>query len=226
MSKSKSSAARKKKQVSKHILNSRDDDETTTTTTTPTGNDSASDATSNKKKRKSKKSKPNKNHPTEAFTYLTQWKANKSNKNASSKVSIWKFNKNTQSWLIRNMYEVDKVAKPSFLLLLEYLKGLEGETTKERIKAEASRRARRYKEYSKTSENKDEEDGEEGNNDDDDENNNNDNNNNTSSTTTTKTTSSDDNEEEVRWGKIDDNEKRKEYKRARKILDLMKESEN
>merc|ERR1712166_1505922 len=161
-----------------------DDDETTTTTTTPIGNDSSSATTTwalNKKKRKQKKSKPNKNHPTEAFTYLTQWKANKSNKNASSssKVSIWKFNKNTQSWLIRNMYEVDKVAKPSFLLLLEYLKGLEGETTKDRIKAEASRRARRYKEYSKTSENKDEE----GNDNIDDDN---DNNNNTSSSMTTK----------------------------------------
>mmetsp|Transcript_36182 Transcript_36182/g.51175 ORF Transcript_36182/g.51175 Transcript_36182/m.51175 type:complete len:120 (+) Transcript_36182:276-635(+) len=42
------------------------------------------------------------------------------------------------------MYDSDKVTKGSFTLLLEYLQGLQGNAAKERILADATRRALRY----------------------------------------------------------------------------------
>ena len=244
----KSKSAKKKNQVSKHILKSREDADATSTETGPgdiananavkNSNSASSKAATSSKKKKSKKNR-NIKHPEEASSYLTQWKASKSSEDPTRTASSWKFNKNTQSWLIRHMYEVEKVSKSSFFLLMEYLEGLEGSTIKDRMRSEASRRCRRHKEYCKnnpttTEDNNDktETTTEKGNN-----NENNDeleaekpaSTSKTATATTTTTTSAEDKAEleyeEALWKKMDDHEKRKQYKRARKILDLVKEKE-
>ena len=53
--------------------------------------------------------------PSTAHSYLTLW---------STSRKSWKFNKSTQSWLIRHMYDAGLVSKDCFGLLVEYLKGL------------------------------------------------------------------------------------------------------
>lgn len=163
--------------------------------------------------------------PSEAATYLEEWKQSKQE---NVKNSNWKFNKNTQSWLIRHMYEADKVPKATFSLLLEYLAGLEGKTTRVWIRSEASRRALRYKQYEKQGTGKVEEDEGKG----------------TLETTRTTTapnskketkestekavkegkpTNEEEREEQVRWEKLSDHDKRKEYKRARRVLESINE---
>jgi hypothetical protein len=208
-------SAKKKNNVSKHILKAREDD------TTTTSDISEKSSTSSKKK----KSKANSHikHPEEADSYLTQWKARKSDDSSIRASSSWKFNKNTQSWLIRHMYESDKVPKSTFLLLLEYLDGLEGKSIIDRMRIDASRRCRRHKEYCKsnTPTSTAESEGEtndisENNHDLVEETN--------SKSTKTAESTAELEYEEALWKKMDDHEKRKQYKRARKILDLTKKN--
>lgn len=71
--------------------------------------------------------------PQEALNYLVLWKNSKAN---------WKFNKNTQTWLIRHMYDVSKVPKHSFEILLEYLQS--GSSNMERVTQDATKRALCY----------------------------------------------------------------------------------
>lgn len=136
--------------------------------------------------------------PVEASNYLIQWEAQK-----SGRQSAWKFNKNTQSWLIRNMYDLSKVPKATFTILLRYLEGLEGEMARSRLRTDASRRALRYKEHLKTIENK------------------------TEREASTETKESDKNVERIsddeaqKWKSLDEHDKRKEYKRARKVLEII-----
>lgn len=189
----KRTGAKKKNHVSKHILKSRDDDTATTS-----------------EKRNSKANSHVKN-PEEAASYLTQWKASKSEDSSIRATSSWKFNKNTQSWLIRHMYEFDKVPKSAFLLLLEYLEGLEGKFIIDRMRNDAIRRCRRHKEYCKSNtesseaEVQDETAVEDENRGDID---------------TTAESKKELEHEQALWRKMDDHEKRKQYKRARRILDL------
>ncbi|CAJ1946894.1 unnamed protein product [Cylindrotheca closterium] len=146
--------------------------------------------------------------PSGAATYLLDWERR------DSEDSTWKFNKNTQSWLIRHMYEVDKVSKSSFAILLKYLEGLNGDSARSRIRSEASRRALRYRKH--------QEKGSEG-------------------TTKEKpmrvsmsgeTPSTEamvsgsetvevEMDEEERWQQLSEHDKRKEYKRARKVLETV-----
>jgi hypothetical protein len=187
--------AKKKRNVSKHVLKARSKGAQTDL--------EQSEASTAKKSRHIKA-------PSDAATYLTDWEARNNGTGA------WKFNKNTQSWLIRHMYIIENVAKGTFSILLKYLDGLEGASTRSRIRAEASRRALRYKEYMKNAV----ED---------------------NSTTTPEETSKDEPgsidvskadtkttlskedllEEEKRWGGLDEHDKRKEYKRARQILETV-----
>eukprot|EP00537_Pseudo-nitzschia_pungens_P009957 CAMPEP_0172386472 /NCGR_PEP_ID=MMETSP1061-20121228/4009_1 /TAXON_ID=37318 /ORGANISM="Pseudo-nitzschia pungens, Strain cf. pungens" /LENGTH=236 /DNA_ID=CAMNT_0013115857 /DNA_START=404 /DNA_END=1114 /DNA_ORIENTATION=+ len=228
----KSKSAKKKNHVSKHILKARDDSATI---------EAAADGKSPAPPAKKKKGKANSHikHPDEASSYLTQWKASKSEDSSVRASSSWKFNKNTQSWLIRHMYEAEKVPKATFVLLLEYLEGLEGKTIKDRMRSDASRRCRRHKEYCKNNpegsdkggqtekesqmKNKDGEGDGDGDGDDDG-----DEQTESKTTTTAPGTSAVTSEElecdEALWKKLDDHEKRKQYKRARKILDLVKNS--
>ncbi|KAL3919434.1 MAG: hypothetical protein SGARI_007208 [Bacillariaceae sp.] len=114
------------------------------------------------------------------------------------------------------MYEVDK--------------GLQGDVTKSRIVSDATRRAKRYKEHAKKLEEekaaKADKDSDDDDDDDDDENEEQ----NGEDTATKKKNSKKDTSmtkeemeyEERRWNKLSENDKRKEYKRARKVLDLIK----
>jgi hypothetical protein len=148
--------------------------------------------------------------PSDAATYLIDWEARNNGTGA------WKFNKNTQSWLIRHMYVIENVAKGTFSILLKYLDGLQGASTRSRIRAEASRRALRYKEYMKdaveensTMTPEEASKDEPGSND-------------VSKVDTQTTLSKEDLlEEEKRWGGLDEHDKRKEYKRARQILETV-----
>uniref|UniRef100_A0A7S2CZI3 WKF domain-containing protein n=1 Tax=Octactis speculum TaxID=3111310 RepID=A0A7S2CZI3_9STRA len=56
--------------------------------------------------------------PEEAAQYLTLWQ--------EKHTSGWRFNKSTQSWLLRHMYDKCRVEKDTFKMLLEYLAGLQG----------------------------------------------------------------------------------------------------
>jgi WKF domain len=183
----------KKKHVSKHVIKARE--EKNAIAMTPSSNaEPSSGAVSTPTKRKQRKNRHVKD-PNEAATYLLQWKDSK-----SGNESGWKFNKNTQSWLIRHMYEADKVPKSVFTLLLEYLDGLEGEATTAWLRSDASRRALRYKGYERganTQGNLDKRTEAEGD----------------------TSTSMDEREEQSRWVKLNDHEKRKEYKRARQVLE-------
>jgi len=170
--------------------------------------------------------------PAEAALYLTRWKADRDAKESDNKAnnnsngSGWKFNKNTQSWLIRHMYEADKLSKSTFGLLLEYLHGMPSNSQgKERILAEAVRRAVRYQDYEKSKKEDPEDNGVKekmGNekkakktnshavpND-----------------STNEQADDDDEAERIeeadRWSRLDDHGKRKEYKRARKVLEMLK----
>ena len=144
--------------------------------------------------------------PAEAASYLSSWK----HRDAGSG---WRFNKNTQSWLLRHMYETEKVPKPTFTLLVDYLFACQG-VTRRRLREDAARRALRYKEYEKKSESSDpNEKNATGGGDGDD----------VVTKEAAQKDTEDDGNDEARWKALDDHDKRKEYKRARKILDTIKE---
>ncbi len=204
----KSKSAHKKKKVSKHVLKAREEiskdslvPDAIATVVAP----AVETTTGKRKQRKNRRIKD----PSEAATYLEEWKQQSNNDGSKS---TWKFNKNTQSWLIRHMYEADKVSKGVFTLLLEYLAGLEGKTTRSWIRTEASRRALRYKNFEKqektdtkkTSDTKEESEAKD-------------------KALNEKTGTDDEREDQARWELLDEHDKRKEYKRARKILETISE---
>mmetsp|Transcript_16310 Transcript_16310/g.46613 ORF Transcript_16310/g.46613 Transcript_16310/m.46613 type:complete len:113 (+) Transcript_16310:3-341(+) len=112
------------------------------------------------------------------------------------------------------MYEADKIPKGVFALLLEYLSGIEGKTTRTWIRSEASRRALRYKNYEKGTQRTAGDDADTNLEDVRKEEN---------TPAARQTQSEDDREDEERWKKLDDHDKRKEYKRTRKILETISE---
>jgi len=108
--------------------------------------------------------------------------------------SGWKFNKNTQSWLLRHMYNDSQVNKSAFKNLLEYMGGMQGKSRGEKSE-EAVEFTRMYKEWD-SKEEKEEEEGEEEN-----------------------TVQFDGNNFEA----LSAHQKRKVYKRARQVYDVLKE---
>ena len=182
-------------------------------------------------------------NPQEVSTYLSLWKYDQTNKNNSSRSNTnkqWKFNKNTQSWLLRHMYNPEKVPKHTFALLVEYL--LHGRESNEgvtnRVLEDAKFRARRYKEFEKQQQQQEDqsgekelmvakveakehdvqhdiintntkEEGKEGN----------------RSSSSTSSKKAGELALDLTWKEMDEHEKRKEYKRARKVLDAFKEAE-
>ena len=147
--------------------------------------------------------------PTEVAQYLSSWKHRAAGTN-------WKFNKNTQSWIVRHMYEADKLNKQVFEMCLEYL-GSINDAAKVRVLEDAKQRARRYKEYEATTGTS--------------------NHSNKGTTATIQSTKQEtmhskvnlhaitEEDDEKRWKKLDDHDKRKEYKRARKILEILIQEE-
>lgn len=168
--------------------------------------------------------------PAEAALYLTRWKADRDAKESDNKAnnrnnSGWKFNKNTQSWLIRHMYEADKLSKSTFSLLLEYLHGMPSNSQgRERIMAEAVRRAVRYQDYEKSKMNnpKDDRVKEKADNEKEAKKTNSQGVANDSTNEQADDDEAERIEEADRWSKLDDHGKRKEYKRARKVLETLK----
>lgn len=162
-------------------------------------------------------------NPQVASTYLSLWKYDRTNNNNNTNNKQWKFNKNTQSWLLRHMYNPIKVPKHSFAILVEYLLNGENVGVKNRVLEDAKFRARRYKEFEKQQSQLQEKgeaekmEGKEQNTKDDT--NKEEAGEQSSSSSPKKVTVVD-----VSWDKMDEHEKRKEYKRARKVLDAFKEA--
>ena len=188
--------AHKRKRISKHILKAqeRQKEEQEEGDTEQVHNTATT-------KLKKKKRVPNSKvkDPKEAQEYLSNW-------NLREKGSEWKFNKNTQSWIFRHMYDSNKIPKASFNILLEYISGLQGSTC-DWVKKEATRKALRYKEWEKQNTDK------EGEKD--------------TQKATEESKQNDDNdddqkEDDKRFMSLSDHDKRKEYKRCRKVLDQMK----
>lgn len=208
--------AKKKKHISKHILEAKK-----AQSESIGGNAEGVPQLPDGEQLKKRKQKKNRNvkSPSEASEYLAGWKDHK-----NGEASTWKFNKNTQSWLIRHMYEIDKVPKREFAIMLEYLEGLKGATVKSRIRSESNRRALRYKRHEKSKEanvendeNKDRDEKQDESTDSKEQNDEN---------KKGEKKEKDDEDvvvEQARWLKLSDLDKRKEYKRALKIIGLMKE---
>ena len=209
------------------------------------GNDNDDSQAKKKQKKKGRKNTHVKD-PSEAADYLAKWQQTKNKKNDgdgktktspdASSVGAWKFNKNTQSWLIRHMYEPEKIPKQIFGVLLEYIQQ-GGTKLRERVADDAKRRAKRYKEFEKSKEAEKEKEkemkkdtsdkptadsqstGDNATNDvtegdggakseaDD------------KATDPSKTAADED--DASRWAKLDAHGKRKEYKRARKALETL-----
>jgi len=200
-----SQKARKKKRIAKHIVRAQDrkrqEEHAKNGTTEPTaGTATTTTAPPKKKKKKSQHVKD----PKEAQSYLSLWKYRE------LAPGTWKFNTNTQSWLFRHMYDSDAVPKASFAILMDYLQGLKGRS-RDWANEDAVRRVLRYKEWEKkgTDSNADadvvEGEGE-------------------GSKKEEKEDDDDDESDDKRFQKLSDHEKRKEYKRARKVVETIKDS--
>lgn len=178
-----------KKHISKHVLKARESKDE--------AKKEANDEKGNRRAiaKKSIKADRTVKDPSEAINYLKQWKDDKSN---------WKFNKNTQSWIIRHMYDAEKLDKSAFSLVTEYLQGIQGGTAKSWAVTDATCKALRYKDFDKSQ---------------------NDVGKDTKGTDKKDSSLSTDAEDEdlIRWKKLSDHDKRKEYKRARKVLEVLKE---
>jgi len=199
----------RKKRISKHVIESQtkrkqeDAEKQLLAASEGGGEASTSDVTSPEKDDSNKKSIPLKTKdPEEAASYLTLWNLDRNNTTSTTK--NWKFNKNTQSWLLRHMYDVDKVSKSTFAILVDYI-SQGGEGTRLRVVEEAKRRARRYKDWEKRQQQQEGEEQEEGD---------------AKEEQKEMTKSSQDDEH---FNQLDDHDKRKEYKRARKVLDALKQ---
>lgn len=222
---------KKKTRICKHVLlaKERQSKEMETQGTT-TGSIAAASAVVHPhatfKKLKRSKSKAHEKDPMEVHLYLTSWK------NRQLDANLWKFNKNTQSWLIRHMYHAEKVKKETFTLLVQYIvespKDRGGATgggggLQQRILEDARRRAMRYREWEKKSddhttpntteashkETLPNSDPKKGHDPKD-----------TQNPINTKDMSPEDIDAK-RWEALDAHDKRKEYKRARKVIEAL-----
>jgi hypothetical protein len=89
-----------------------------------------------------KKALSDADHSIQATAYLKAYKTSKLGEADGG----WKFSKNTQTWIIKHMYNADIISKSTFSLLLEYMLGLQGKT-RMRVLQEATDRILQYKEY-------------------------------------------------------------------------------
>lgn len=198
----------RKKRISKHVIESQtkrkqEDAEKQLLAASEGGETSTSVDETSPEKDDSKKLTPLKTKdPEEAASYLTLWNLDRNNTTSTTK--NWKFNKNTQSWLLRHMYDFDKVSKSTFATLVDYI-SQGGEGTRLRVEEEAKRRARRYKDWEKRQKQQQEDVEQE--------------------EAETKEEKKDltQSQDDEHFNQLDDHDKRKEYKRARKVLDALKQ---
>lgn len=206
--------SRKKRRISKHVLKSKESQQQSSELQS-NENSAAFQAKITKEQPKKKKKTGKIKDPKEAERYLSAWKYRET-------AGGWKFNKNTQSWLFRHMYDVEKISKVPFTLLMEYMEGLKG-STKTRVIEDAERRAVRYKEFEKTLEinkNKNESEKNESSHESGEPNFSSINELKSEISLATADTGGED--DQTRWKRLSDHDKRKEYKRARKVLDLFR----
>jgi len=201
---------RKQAEVEKQLLSAAEKGTSTSSTSDDTSSKSNTPTSSESQKVESTTPPSNTRDPELASSYLKLWSHDQKNNTKS-----WKFNKNTQSWLLRHMYDFDKVSKTTFAILVNYLcHGGEGLIS--RVEEDAKMRARRYKEWEKKIKKKkssEQQEGEEG-----DDATNNEEKEDDEDTNQKKQSSL----EDISWDELDDHDKRKEYKRARKVLDSVK----
>lgn len=188
---------KKKKRVSKHVLKSRKEADEKSSPQESLPLSSKKNSTTS-----TPADAPTVKDPSEASNYLKAWETKEG----------WKFNKNTQSWLLRHMYEADKVSKNTFNTLLDYLKGLQGKNARKRVLEEATARAQRYRDYEKNKETTDTPANSEKKVDEQ-----------AIDETSKKTSGNSDNGQFglEYWKGLDDHDKRKEYKRARRVLETL-----
>lgn len=162
--------------------------------------------TTSSKKQKLTKQKHTKD-PVDVEGYLMAWKQQHDiSLDASSNqvtTTIWKFNKNTQSWLIRHLYDSTKISKSIFAIALQYfLKS--NINVQQRLRDDAMERAILYQQQQQ----------EKG--------------------TTNHNDEGKDGDDDKPKNKVEDESpeimleknQRKEYKRARKILDTLVLADN
>jgi WKF domain len=232
----------KKRQISKHIINSKLKSKNSETDTalnavvaTPLLNSSNEIASSDQSQTKAAKRRQQVKDLLDVAGYLTAWKTHQQKHSdgvgKSLSKSIWKFNKNTQSWLMRHLYNSTKVTKTIFNDALPYFVSANDEV-QQRLRHDATIRALRYQQYSSTSptsaspQNPINTDS-------------NDSHSQISSKLTSSESASNRNAhdannsnislpDDAQWILLNDHDKRKEYKRARKVLDTIavQQSEN
>ena len=98
------------------------------------------------------------------------------------------------------MYDAEKVPKATFSLLMDYMEGVQG-GMRERVNEDAVRRAMRYKDWEKNGSEEAEK------------------------KTAVANADADIEDDNKRFSAMDENEKRKEYKRARKVIDELKKAQ-
>ena len=199
----------KKRKISKHIVDAKLKSASLASTDPDTNNETsnvlipaATSSLSLSKKQKMTKQKHMKD-PVDVEGYLMAWKQHHNlSADASSNhgtTTIWKFNKNTQSWLIRHLYDSTKISKSIFALALQYfLKS--NLNVQQRLREDAMQRAIQYQQQQQERGTTNQND--EGKDDGDDNPKNN-------------------TEEDESTEMILEKNQRKEYKRARKIIDTL-----
>mmetsp|Transcript_49435 Transcript_49435/g.57781 ORF Transcript_49435/g.57781 Transcript_49435/m.57781 type:complete len:216 (+) Transcript_49435:60-707(+) len=208
-SQNKAKQNRKKKRISKHILRAQDKkaaeqstSSSSASASTETTNNKPQDAVVPKKKVHKQKGKKVKD-PKEAASYLSLWKIRDTSPN------IWKFNTNMQSWLLRNMYDSTLVPKSTFQTLSDYIVKLPEGMTRKRVCDDALSKAMRYKKWAKEEEN-------EGTSKETDDSG-------AADTTEIGAATGDDDDD---WKNLDSHDKRREYKRARIVLESLRSNGN
>ncbi len=207
-----------KKRTAQDITKAQEENQSSDLIRNDDGNNTTRSDVKQKKKRKKTKKRNKKNNiikdPKEAHSYLSLWLQQQQYNDQS----LWRFNKNNQSWLLRHMYNVDKIPKGTFSILVLYIEDLKG-ASRERVYDDAVRRALRYKEWEKKNEV-----------DENKKDDNHDENHQSDKANNDKTAEQSDDEDdekadEARWNSLNDHDKRKEYKRARKVIDVLKSVE-
>jgi WKF domain len=231
----------KKRRISKHIVNSRLKSSQDGTEVVSEDVSSApapatrADSPNVVKKRKLSTKRRHVKDPTDVAGYLTAWKScddEKQNKSttSSSSQSSWKFNKNTQSWLIRHLYDGSKVTKTVFTDALLYF-GKANDAVQLRLRQDATMRALRYQQYINSSK---ESSGSNlhcaGTNDGglSHDSNDPDSTRGAIANEISKADFIDSLLDNTQWSQLDEHDRRKEYKRARKVLETLtvRDSEN
>jgi WKF domain len=121
-------------------------------TTIPTT--SSAPTTTNHKKQKTNKEKKEMKDPVDVEGYLLAWQQQEQQSDQTLErinpvsdqpveTKPWKFHKNTQSWLIRHLYDSTKISKHTFIIAVQYF-SKSNVNVQERLRQDAMQRATQY----------------------------------------------------------------------------------